>query len=194
MPTIRRTSPGSSTLAGLPGRTERAGRIVALEHLIAQAHETLEASQESTTANNPWARADFDKKAPGVDWGRLLGAAQLGNQQDFVVWQPAAVTKIAALVAAQPLEVWKDWLAFHRINQRTDVLPKAFDDAHFAFYGTEITGQPQQRTRDKRALYRWTPASPILPVSVMRASATRSASATSTNISRRLRRPTSTAW
>jgi putative endopeptidase len=140
------------TLAGLPGAQQRAGRIVALEHLIAQAHETLEASQESTTANNPWARADFDKKAPGVDWGRLLGAAQLGNQQDFVVWQPAAVTKIAALVAAQPLEVWKDWLAFHRINQRTDVLPKAFDDAHFAFYGTEVAGQPQQRTRDKRAL------------------------------------------
>ena len=28
------------------------------------------------------------------------------------------------------------------------VLPKAFDDAHFAFYGTEVTGTPQQRTRE----------------------------------------------
>ena len=43
--------------------------------------------------------------------------------------------------------MWKDWLAFHRINQMTEVLPKAFDDAHFAFYGTEVNGQPQQRTR-----------------------------------------------
>jgi putative endopeptidase len=32
------------------------------------------------------------------------------------------------------------------------VLPKAFDDASFAFYGTEVNGTPQQRTRDKRAL------------------------------------------
>jgi putative endopeptidase len=140
------------TLAGLPNAPARAQRIVALEHLIAQAHESLEASQDSVTANNPWTRADFDTKAPGIDWGRLLGAAQLGNQQDFVVWQPAAVTKLAALVASQPLDVWKDWLAFHRINQMTSVLPKAFDDASFAFYGTELTGQPQQRTRDKRAL------------------------------------------
>ena len=83
----------------LPNAQARAQKIVALEKKIAQAHETLEASQESTTANNPWKRADFDKKAPGVDWGRLLGAAQLGNQQDFIVWQPGAVTKLAALVA-----------------------------------------------------------------------------------------------
>ncbi|HEX8842240.1 MAG TPA: M13 family metallopeptidase, partial [Sphingomicrobium sp.] len=140
------------TLAGFPNAQARAQKIVALENKIAQAHATLEASQDSFTANNPWKRADFDAKAPGVDWGRLLGAAQLGNQQDFIVWQPSAVTKLAALVGSEPLDVWKDWLAFHRINTRTDVLPKAFDDAHFAFYGTELNGQPQQRTRDKRAL------------------------------------------
>ena len=139
-------------LAGLPNADQRAQRIVALEHLIAQAHESLEDSQDSFKANNPWKRADFDSKAPGIDWGRLLGAAQLGNQQDFIVWQPGAVTKLAALFASQPIEVWKDWLAFHRINQMSPVLPKAFSDAHFAFYGNEIGGQPQERTRDKLAL------------------------------------------
>jgi putative endopeptidase len=140
------------TLAGFPNAQARAQKIVGLETKLAQAHETLQASQESTTANNPWKRSDFDKKAPGVNWGRLLGAAQLGNQQDFIIWQPGAVAKTAALVGSEPLDVWKDWLAFHRINQMTSVLPKAFDDAHFAFYGTEINGQPQQQTRDKRAL------------------------------------------
>ena len=140
------------TLAGLPDAGARAARIVALEQMIAQAHESLQDSQDGVKANNPWTRADFDTKAPGVDWARLLGAAQRGQQQDIIVWQPAAVTKLAALVGSQPLEVWKDWLAFHRINQMTDVLPKAFDDAHFAFYGTEVQGTPQQRTRDKRAL------------------------------------------
>lgn len=140
------------TLAGLPNADARAKNVVALEMKIAQAHATLEESEDSAKANNPWARADFDKKAPGIDWGRLLGAAQLGNSPDFIIWQPGAVTKTAALVGSQPLDVWKDWLAFHRINQMATVLPKAFDDAHFAFYGTELQGQPQQQTRDKRAL------------------------------------------
>src|SRR3954453_13217406 len=140
------------TLAGLPNAQSRAQKIVDLETKIAQAHETLEQSQDVATANNPWARADFAKKAPGVDWGRLLGAAQLGNQQNFVIWQPGAVTKTAALIGSQPLDVWKDWLAFHRVNQMTAVLPKVFDDAHFAFYGTEVQGTPQQQSREKRAL------------------------------------------
>ena len=139
------------SLAGFPNADQRAQRIVALENKIARAHATLQSSQDSFAANNPWKRADFDTKAPGLDWGRLFGAAQLGNNQDFIVWQPAAVTKLSALVASEPLDVWKDWLAFHRINQMSEVLPKAFDDAHFAFYGTELNGQPQQRTRDKRA-------------------------------------------
>ena len=140
------------TLAGIPNAQARAQKIVALETKIAQAHATLEASQDPVKANNPWKRADFDKKAPGVDWNRLLGAAQLGNQQDFIIWQPAAITKTAALIGSEPLEVWKDWLAFHRINHMTAVLPKAFDDAHFAYYGTELNGTPQQQTRQKRAL------------------------------------------
>jgi putative endopeptidase len=140
------------SLAGLPNAQARAQKIVALETKIAQAHETLEASQDPVKANNPWTRADFDKKAPGVDWARLLGAAQLGNQQDFIIWQPGAVTKMAALIGSEPLDAWKDWLAFHRINQMTAVLPKAFDDAHFAFYGTEVQGTPQQQARGKRAL------------------------------------------
>ncbi len=140
------------TLAGMPNADARAQKIVALEHLIAQAHESLQDSQDSTKADNPCTRADFDKKAPGIDWGRLFAAAQLGNQQSFVVWQPAAVTKLAQLVANQPLDVWKDWLAFHRINQMAEVLPSAFDQAHFAFNDTIVKGTPQQRPRGKRAL------------------------------------------
>jgi putative endopeptidase len=140
------------SLAGVPNAQARAQKIAALEMRIAQAHVSLEDSQSAETANNPWSRADFDKKAPGIDWNRLFGAAQLDNNQDFIVWQPSAVTKLAALVQSQPLDVWKDWLAFHRINQMSEVLPKAFDDAHFAFYGTEVNGTPQQRTRDKRAI------------------------------------------
>src|SRR6478672_2028066 len=139
------------TLAGFPNAEARARKIVALETKLAQAHATLEQSEDVTEANNPWKRADFDKKAPGVDWGRLLGAAQLGNSQDFIVWQPATVAKTAALIGSEPIDVWRDWLAFHRINQMTDVLPKAFDDANFAFYGTEINGTPQQQPRNKRA-------------------------------------------
>ena len=98
----------------------RADRIVALETKIAQAHEPLEAEPGLRTRRTIWTRADFDKKAPGIDWDRLLGAAQLGSQQDFIVWQPGADPEAGrAGRLASRSTCWKDWLAFHRINQMT---------------------------------------------------------------------------
>ncbi|GAF93127.1 unnamed protein product, partial [marine sediment metagenome] len=43
-------------------------------------------------------------------------------------------------------------LRFHRIDRVAGVLPRAFDQASFAFYGKALSGTPEQRARDKRAL------------------------------------------
>jgi putative endopeptidase len=140
------------TLAGIADANARAQRIVALETKIANAHQGIEQMEDTFAANNPWKPADFGKNAPGLDWNGFFDAAQLGGQNEIIVWQPDTVKKLSALVASEPLDVWKDWLAFHQINQMTEALPKAFDDAHFALYDTMIGGIPQQLPRDKRAL------------------------------------------
>ena len=140
------------TLAGMSDPAARADRVIALETKIATAHLDNVAAQDVHKANNPWKRADFDTKAPGIDWGAFFGAAQLGSQQDFIVWMPDATTKLSALVASEPLASWQDWLAFHHIDAVTAVLPSAFDQASFDFYGKTLSGTRQQRPRDKRAL------------------------------------------
>ena len=140
------------TLAGLSDPAARADRVMALETKIATAHLDNVAAQDVHKANNPWKRADFDAKAPGIDWAACFGAAQLGSQQDFIVWMPDATTKLSALVASEPLASWQDWLTFHHIDTVTAVLPKAYDDASFDFYGRALSGTRQPRPRDKRAL------------------------------------------
>jgi putative endopeptidase len=140
------------TLAGMPDAAARADRIFALETRIAGAHADIVTSQDAHKANNPWKRADFAAKAPGIDWEAYWKAASLPTQQDFTVWHPGAVTQLSALVASEPIDVWKDWLAFHTINQVASVLPKAFDDAYFEFFSHTLNGTPQQQPRDKRAI------------------------------------------
>jgi putative endopeptidase len=140
------------TLAGMPDAQAKAERIFALETKIATAHADIVTSQDAHKANNPWKRADFPTKAPGIDWDAYWKAASLPAQQDFTVWHPGAVTKLSALVASEPIDVWKDWLAFHTINQVASVLPKAFDDANFEFFSHTLNGTPQQQPRDKRAI------------------------------------------
>jgi putative endopeptidase len=140
------------SLANVTEPDARAQRIVELETRIARAHVDAVTSQDANKANNPWKKADFARKAPGIDWDAFWSAAQLGNQQDFIVWQPDAVAGMAKLVASEPLQAWQDWLVFHRINEVTSVLPAAFDQAHFEFYNQTLRGQPKPRPRDKRAI------------------------------------------
>ncbi len=139
-------------LAGEKDAEAKAARVLDLEHRIAEAHATREDSEEVKKGDNPWSRADFATKAPGLDWEAFFAAAGLRAQQTFVAWQPGAVTGLSALVASQPLDTWKDYLAFHALDHRAAVLPRAFGDEAFAFYGKVIQGTPQQRDRQKRAV------------------------------------------
>ena len=139
-------------LAGFTDTDARAKRIVDLEHAIAEKHLSLADNEDIHKANNTWKQADFSAKAPGLDWSEYFRAAGLGGQSSFIVWQPSAFAGEAALVASTPLEVWKDWLAYHLIEAYGGVLPKAFADERFAFFGQTLTGTPQQRPRWQRAV------------------------------------------
>ncbi|HEY0026976.1 MAG TPA: M13 family metallopeptidase [Allosphingosinicella sp.] len=140
------------TAAGIPDGGAKAGRIFDLETKIARAHATRAESEDFTKAAAVWSRADFDAKAPGIDWNQFFAAAQLADQNKFAAYHSTAIPRLSALVASEPLEAWKDWLAFHQINSYAAVLPSKVDAASFAFNGTALNGTPQQLSRDRRAL------------------------------------------
>ncbi len=139
-------------LAGIDGAEATAARIMALEVKIATSHASRSDSDDVQKGNNPWPRADFAKQAPGLDWDAYFAAAGLAKQKRFIVWQPSAVKGISALAASEPVEDWKDYLAFRAADHYADYLPKAFAAERFAFYGTALQGTPEQRARWKRAV------------------------------------------
>ena len=139
-------------LAGIGDADARAARIFDLEHKLAEAHVPRVETEDVGHGNNHWSRGELVARAPGLDWQAFLAAAGLEGQAGFVVWQPGAVVGIAALVGGQPLETWKDYLTYHAIARRADVLPRAFDDEAFAFHGKQLNGTPEQRGRWKRAV------------------------------------------
>jgi putative endopeptidase len=141
-----------SKLAGMSDPAGRAERIMALEKKTAQVHADLVASQDVHKANNPATIADLKSNAPGLDWQAYLEAAGLEKQPMFIIWQPGAIKGLSALIASEPLQTWKEWLAFHTINRSAIYLPQTYEDLHFGFYGRTLEGIPQQRERWKRAI------------------------------------------
>jgi putative endopeptidase len=139
-------------LAGFTDTDARAAKIVEIEHAIAEKHLSLADNEDIHKANNTWKRAEFSVKAPGLDWAEYFRGAGLGAQGSFIVWQPTAFAGESALVASTPLDTWKDWLAFHMIEAYAGVLPKAFAEERFAFFGKTLSGTPQQRPRWQRGV------------------------------------------
>jgi len=140
-------------LAGFSDTDARAAAILELEHKIAEKHTSLEDDQDIHKANNPWKQSDFANKAPGLDWTEFFRGAELSKQANFIVWQPGAFTGESALVASEPLDTWKDWLAYHLIEGFAGVLPRPLAEERFAFFGRTLYGVPQQRPRAQRGVY-----------------------------------------
>ena len=55
-------------------------------------------------------------------------------------------------MASTPLDTWKDWLAYHLIEEYAPVLPKALAEERFAFFGKVLQGTPEQRPRWQRGV------------------------------------------
>jgi predicted metalloendopeptidase len=150
LPHVQKVLRLSGTTAADADRLAR--RIVDLETGIARVHVTREQSIDVHHADNPWSRDDFARKAPGLDWDAYFAAAGLSAQPAFIVWHPAAVAGESALVASQPLDSWKAYLRYIVVNHWSSLLPRAFAEERFAFFGTVLSGTPEQPERWKRGV------------------------------------------
>src|SRR6202012_2569556 len=90
--------------------------------------------------------------APGLDWKEYFQGAGLSKQASFIVWQPTAFAGESALVASTPLETWKDWMAYHLLEEYAPILPKNIADERYEFFGKTLQGTPQQRPRWQRGV------------------------------------------
>jgi putative endopeptidase len=139
------------TLAGETDPAARAKAILAFETEIAKAHWTQVESRDATKVYNKMTMAALARSAPGFDfaaYARGVGA----NVDDLIVNQPSAMKGIAAAIDRAPLQVLRDQLLVRSLDNYSDYLPKRFDQEAFSFYGTVLSGTPEQEPRWKRGV------------------------------------------
>ena len=139
------------SLAGEANADARARALVDFETGIAKVSWTRVESRDSEKTYNKMSLAALGRSAPGFDFPSYF-RARGANISQLIVAQPSAVKGIARLVGATPLQVLKDQLLLRSLDNYADVLPAAFDKENFAFYGTTLSGTPQQQERWKRAV------------------------------------------
>ena len=139
------------TEAGAANAAARAKAILDFETKIAKVHWTRIESRDSDKTYNLMTVAQLQSRAPGFDFKRYLADSRV-NFGEIIVSQPSAVIGTAKLISATPLQVLKDQLTVRSLRTFAGVLPKSIDDTVFAFYGTALSGTPEQQVRWKRGV------------------------------------------
>ncbi len=145
-------------LAGLPDADKRADAIYALELQIAKVEWPNADRRDTDKTYNPMSFADLEKLAPDFPWKSYFAAAEIPlaaphGERQVIVAEKSAFPELAKIFAATPVDVWRDYLTVRYLTAFSPYLPKAFDAAQFAFYGTVIEGNPQQLDRATRGVH-----------------------------------------
>ena len=139
------------TLAGEPNAAARAQAILNFETKVAKVQWTRAESRDANKTYNKMTIAQVRKFAPGFDFPLLLKDAGT-NVGYVVVAQPSAFKGISSLIASTPLSVLRDQMLVRSLDAYSSYLPKKFDQESFSFYGTVLSGTPQQEPRWRRAV------------------------------------------
>jgi putative endopeptidase len=138
-------------LAGIENATAKADAIMALETKLAKDHWERKDRRNRDLTYNKMTMDELASFAPGYPWKRAAQTAGL-DVNSLIVQEKSAFPKLAKDFADTSVEDWKAYMAFNTLSGYAGQLPKVFDDESFAFYGTILRGQPEQRDRWKRGV------------------------------------------
>ncbi|HWW19749.1 MAG TPA: M13-type metalloendopeptidase [Steroidobacteraceae bacterium] len=132
---------------------QEAAQILALETRLAKVQWTKVELRDPVKAYNKVELSALPTLAKGFDWHRYLVTAGVAGKVSYViVSQPSYQTGFAKILQDTPLPVWKVYFRWHLLSDASPYLSKAFVDDRFAFYGTVLSGVPENRPRWKRGI------------------------------------------
>ncbi|HVZ67918.1 MAG TPA: M13 family metallopeptidase [Rhizomicrobium sp.] len=145
-------------LAKIPDAQARADKVFALETQIAKVHWPVAEKRDRDKVYNPMPISELKKLAPEFPWSAFFAAGGIAEkgpkgEREIIVREKTAMGPIAKIFAATPVAVWRDYLTVHYLHAMAPYLPKAFDDADFAFYGKVLNGNQQQLPRETRGVH-----------------------------------------
>ncbi len=138
-------------LAGFDAKD--ADRILALETRLAKASMTKVEQRDPNAIYHAMTPAQLLAAAPGFPAGLYLKALSLATPDRFVVRQPAFLAELGRMMQELPADQWRVYLRWTLLRNMAPALPKAFDQEHFAFYGTRLQGTTAQHPRWKRVMF-----------------------------------------
>ena len=90
--------------------------------------------------------------SPAFNWNNYFEGVGAPRFDSLNVTEPEFFKNMQAVLSAHSLDDWKTYLRWHDVHANASLLPSAFVDENFDFYGKTLTGAKELRPRWKRCV------------------------------------------
>jgi putative endopeptidase len=141
-------------LSGEPVTAAVADARAVMDLETALARASLERVKRRDPANiyHKMKVAELQALTPAFDWTAYLAAAAGPPVNELNVTVPDFYKAFNAQLDKAPPDAWKAYLRWHLLRENVNLLPAAFVNENFAFYGQALTGAKELRPRWKRCV------------------------------------------
>lgn len=140
------------TLAGVEDSGAAAVRVVALETALASSHWDNVTLRNPQKTYNLKTAAEAEALFPLLETWFEAAGIEPSKRGEIVVSTPDFFAEAASLMVNEQLETWKEWLTLRVLSSAAPYLSSEFVTTNFDFYGTKLSGTPQNKERWKRGV------------------------------------------
>ena len=126
--------------------------VVQIETTLAKHALKREERRNPTNVYHRMGMDEVRRLMPSVNLPAYLEKAEAPAVTAANVTEPEFLKGVDEVIASSSLDDLKTYIRWHTVHGNSHVLPKAFDEENFAFYGKTLTGAQQQRPRWKRCV------------------------------------------
>jgi putative endopeptidase len=126
--------------------------ILRLETALAKGSLDLVSRRDPDRTYHKLTVRDFSVLAPGFDWPMYFKSLSTPPFSNIDVAVPDFFKTLDATLAQTSLDDIKTYLRWHLVHSEASLLPKAFVDEDFNFFGRTLTGAEQLEPRWKRCV------------------------------------------
>ena len=101
---------------------------------------------------NKFSLDEFSKKTPNLNWKNIFQQLGITGEDSLLVSNPKYYEVLSGMLNSIPMENWKQYLYFHTISDMAPYLSKDYEEASFAFYNQQLSGQKEQKPRWERVM------------------------------------------
>ncbi|HUG54910.1 MAG TPA: M13 family metallopeptidase [Vicinamibacteria bacterium] len=130
----------------------QARAVLEIETALAEASLERVKRRDPVNRYHKMKREDLLALAPAFDWNGYFAATGASGWTELNVGWPDFFKGLDKVVAERGLEDWKAYLRWHVLRDAAPLLPAAFVEENFEFFGRVLTGQKELRPRWKRCV------------------------------------------